>query len=805
MMTVHNHVRKIFTWPVALALAVLAGGAAPPFREQPAPLFEKDVLPILTAHCLKCHGTTKPKARLDLRTRASLLQGGESGPALVPGSSGRSLLFEMVRKGEMPPGKGSKLTAEQIALVKAWIDGGAGAVASASVAEVAGATVTEEARSFWAFRKPVRPSVPSVRHPERVRTPIDAFILARLEARGLAFSPDADRATLLRRICFDLLGLPPSPDELAAFLADNRPDAYERLVDRLLASPAYGERWGRHWLDAAGYADSVGGDNDPGQVFPREGMWRYRDYVVRAINEDMPFDRFLLEQLAGDEMEDWRSAPVLTAPMREHLIATGFLRTSVDHTTEQELNRPFERYQVLYDTIENLTSNLLGLTVACARCHDHKFDPITQVEYYRLLAVLKPVYNPEKWIQPQNRHLDDVPAAEKETLDRHIAELERQITALRDTSEKKTLGEKLAALKSRRQAVPRIQAAWEASEAAPPTHVFRRGNLMTPGAEVQPGVFAVLTDLHSPNLIPPPGPGVRTSGRRTAWARWLTRPDHPLTARVFVNRVWQRYFGEGIVSTSDNFGHLGARPTHPELLDWLATEFVKGGWKIKDLHRKIVTSTVYRQSSASGTSAAALDPGNQLLWRMRLRRLESEALRDAVLAVSGKLDRTPGGPPVPIEPHPNGMVVVPVKGLPTPTAAWRRSLYLFARRNYNLTILGVFDQPVMATNCTRRIQSAVPLQSLTLLNDAFMLDTADAFAARVAAAADSEPRQIEIAFRLAFARNPTPTEMAASAALLKKLQDRYAEEKFPSAVGQRQALVRLCHMLLCANEFLYVG
>ena len=863
----------------ALAVAILAAGTAVPHgapgQGAGPPQFEKDVLPVLTARCLKCHGTSRPKAGLDLRTRAGLLKGGESGPALVPGASARSLVFEMIRKGEMPPGKEGKLTAQEVALVQAWIDGGAPAAQADPTAEPGGRTVTEADRQFWAFRKPVRPPVPRVRHADRVRTPVDAFVLFRLESRDLTFSPDADRATLLRRVCFDLTGLPPSPDELDDFLADTRPDAYERLVERLLASPHHGERWGRHWLDAAGYADSIGGDNDPGQVFPREGMWRYRDYVVRSLNDDKPFDRFLAEQLAGDEMDDWRSAPALTAEMREHLIATGFLRTSVDHTFEQELNRPFERYQVLYDTIENLTSNLLGLTVACARCHDHKFDPISQVEYYRFLAVLKPVYNPEQWVQPQNRHLDDASPREKEAIDRHngeidaqVAELNRQAAAVRQPYERRLFETKLAALpeairadtaaalqtpadrrsavqkyladklgpalavppeevsrslsgadrskvdalagevatfKAKRISVGKIQAAWEAGEgAAPPAYVFRRGNLTTPGAEVQPGVFAVLTDPQGPTLLAPGGAGARPSGRRTAWARWLTRPDHPLTARVFVNRVWQHYFGEGIVATSDNFGHLGARPTHPELLDYLATEFVRGGWKVKDLHRLIVTSTVYRQSSAHRPDAEAIDPADQLLWRMRLRRLESEAVRDAVLAVSGRLDRTVGGPPVPIEPHPDGMVVVPDKGLPTPTAASRRSLYLFARRNYNLTLLNVFDQPVMATNCTRRVQSAVPLQSLTLLNDAFLLEQADRFAARVAAAGP-RPRQIEAAFRLAFAREPSPGESAASAALLDKLRERYAGEQRTPAEAERRALAGLCHMLMCANEFLYVG
>jgi hypothetical protein len=875
-MAVRHHIRTAFSCRIALAVAVLvaAASARAPGQASGTPQFEKDVLPLLAARCLKCHGETRPKAGLDLRTRAGMLRGGESGPVLVPGESARSLVFEMIRKGDMPPGKDGKPTAEEIALVKAWIDGGAPAAGSGSPAVAVGRTVTDEDRTFWAFRKPVRPAVPRVRHVERVRTPIDAFLLAKLEAKGLTLSPDADRATLLRRLCFDLTGLPPSPEEVAAFRADTRPDAYERVVDRLLASPHYGERWGRHWLDAAGYADSVGGDNDPGQLFPREGMWRYRDYVVRALNEDKPFDRVLTEQLAGDEMDDWRSAPVLTPTMREHLIATGFLRTAVDHTTEQELNRPFERYQLLYDTIENLSSNLLGLTVACARCHDHKFDPISQVEYYQLLAVLKPAFNPEKWIQPQNRHLDDVSPREKEAIDRHNGEIDRQVTelnrqtaAIRQPSEKRlfeaklaavpepiradtaaalqtpaakrdavqqyltkklgpmltvspgevsrslneadrarvdALARQVAALKGQRLLVGKIQAAWEADGGVPPAYVFRRGNLMTPGAEVQPGVFRVLTDPQCPTRIPTANAGAKTSGRRTALARWLTRPDHPLTARVFVNRVWQRYFGEGIVATSDNFGRLGGRPTHPELLDWLATEFIRGGWKMKELHRLIVTSSGYRQSSGYQAGPAAVDPGNQLLWRMRLRRLESEAVRDAVLAVSGQLDRTAGGPPVPIVPNADGMVVVADKGLPTPKAQSRRSLYLFARRNYNLTLLSVFDQPVMATNCTRRVHSAVPLQSLTLLNDPFMLEQADHFAARVAAA-DDEQRRVETAFRLAFAREPSPTEVAASTALLKKLRERYAAEKLPPAEAERKALARLCHMLLCANEFLYVG
>jgi hypothetical protein len=861
-----------FIRPALALVLVTACTAAAPFRTPGQPRnalqFEKDMLPILRANCLKCHGTDKPRARLDLRTRAGLLAGGESGPALVPGSADKSLLVKMLRAGEMPP-KVGKLPAAQVAVVVAWINAGAPGAGNDLPVRSAGAKITARDRQFWAFRKPVRPAVPAVRDVGRVRTPIDAFILARLEAKGLTLSPDADRVVLIRRAFFDLIGLPPSPQEVDEFVADTRPGAYERLIDRLLASPHYGERWGRHWLDAAGYADSIGGDNDPGQVFPREGIYRYRDYVVRALNEDKPFDRFLTEQLAGDEMADFRSAPALTAKMREQLIATGFLRTTVDHTFERELNRPFERYQVLHDTIENVTSNLLGLTVACARCHDHKFDPIPQVEYYQLLAVLKPIYNPERWVQPQHRHLDDVSPREKEAINRHnaainlrVVELSRQLAALRQPYEKKlfeaklaalpepiradtvgavktpaakrsavqrylaeklgplltvspdevsrsftagdatrarALGAEMAAALGRRRSFGKIQAAWEAGP-APPTYVFRRGNHLMPAGEALPGFFSVLTDPDGPVLIAPPRPGARTSGRRTAWVRWLTRPDHPLTARVFVNRTWQRYFGEGIVRTTDNFGRLGAAPTHPELLDWLATELVRNGWSIKALHRLIVTSSVYRQSSAHRPGAGGVDPGNQLLSRARLRRLESEAIRDAVLAVSGRLETALGGPPVAIEPKADGMVRI------APGAqGGRRSLYLFARRNYNLTLLSVFDQPVMANNCVRRTHSAVPLQSLTLLNDAFMLEQADHFAARVAKAATGPEKRIETAFRVALARPPTAKEVASSLAFLKRLQARYQEEKLPPAQAELQALARLCHMLMCTNEFLYVG
>jgi hypothetical protein len=860
-------VRCLFTLLV-LILAALPTRAQAPLLDK-APRFEKDVMPILSANCFKCHGGEVKKSGLDLRSVTAMLKGGTSGPVLVKGHADKSLLYEQVSKNVMPPDKAPKLSARQIDIIRDWID--AGAITERP--EKAVEAVSAQDREFWSFRPAVRPAVPAVKHAERVRTPIDAFVLAKLEANNLTFSSGAERLTLMRRVFFDLIGLPPSLDDIDAYLADTRPDAYERLVDKLLASPHHGERWGRHWLDAAGYSDSVGGDNDPGQLFVREGMWQYRDYVVRSLNSDKPYDQFLMEQLAGDEMDNWRLAAAWTPAMKEHLIATGLLRVSVDHTTENELNRPFERYQLLHDTIENLSSNLLGLTVHCARCHDHKFDPIPQADYYRFMAVLKPSFNPQAWIQPQFHHLADVAPKQKEAIDKANAEIDKRVADLsgqintiergihenlfaaklatipealrgdlkaalavdpkKRTEVQKYLADKLGPLvdvtpgetrkalspeqkqriellnrqigeqKAGRRSYGKIQAAYEHDE-TPATHVLLRGNHLTLGPEVEPGTFAVLTDPKSRQSIPS-NFNAASSGRRTAWAKWLTRPDHPLTARVFVNRVWQRYFGEGIVATSDNFGHLGARPTHPEILDWLAVEFVQSGWKMKALHRLIVTSSVYCQASSitrehEAQASAAVDPGNQLLWRQRLRRLESEAIRDAILTTSGALDRTQGGPPVPLEPHEDGMVVVQTKGLP-PAAAYRRSLYLFARRNYNMTLLGVFDQPVMATNCTRRIHSAVPLQSLTLMNDAFLLEQAERFAARVADLAPSRDKQIETGFRLALARKPTNEELTSALALLAKVEARYAGRPQP----ERRALTTLCHMLLCTNEFLYVG
>jgi hypothetical protein len=865
--------------------------------DPPKPLrFEVDVVPILRAYCWKCHGGEGRAAGLDMRSLPLLLAGGKSGPAIVRGSAANSRLVQRLAAGQMPPGNELKPTEAHLATLRAWLDSGAAAMyEGGALTQAEAPQIQPKDREWWAFRKPIRSAVPTVQHQDRVRKPIDAFLLRRLEEKGLSFSPDADRLTLVRRVALDLIGLPPSPQEVDAFLSDTSPDAYHNLIERLLASPHYGERWGRHWLDAAGYVDTVGSDNDAGIIEERERIWKYRDYVIRSFNHDKPFDRFLLEQLAGDELVDWRNATEFTPEIKDLLIATGFLRQAADVTYAPELNTADIRHQVLYDTVQIIAGNVLGLTVHCAQCHTHKFDPIPHADYYRLAAFFAPAYDAQNWKHSKERFLFDVAAPEKLSIDTHnaevdrqVAELQKQVAAIRAPFEQKLFDAKLATipeavradtkaaldtpadkrndvqkylaeklgpllkvmpaeveqalddaarqktsesnkriaeLNGTKRSYDKIQVLWDLGP-PPRNYLYRRGDYQTPGAEVSPGVPAVLDDPAQPFVLPTPPAGSPTNGYRTALARWLTRPDHPLTARVFVNRVWQQYFGRGIVATPDNFGASGAEPSHPELLDWLATEFVANGWSVKELHRLIVQSTAYRQASRVESrevrveskaespashlspldSRLTLDPDNVLLWRMPLRRLESEIVRDNILAVSGALDRTPGGPPIPLKSNPDGSVEIDAAKLPTPTSLFRRSLYLFSRRNYQLTELNVFDQPVVAHNCTRRTSTAVVLQSLAMLNGPFIFTQAERFADRVKQTAGADvARRIETAFRLSLCRPPNSDEVSASREFLIRQATRYeAQKKLTPEQAADAALTNLCQMLLNTNEFLYV-
>jgi hypothetical protein len=819
-------------------------------------------------------------AGLDLRTPNLILRGGDNGPAVIKSSAEESLLFKRIANSSMPPDSEKKLTAEQVETIRRWIVAGAPAVGSyGPITKAEAPAVTAKDRQFWSFRKPVQPEVPHVQQSNSVRTPIDSFVLAKLEEEKLGFSPEADRIALARRAYFDLLGLPPSPQELADFEADHSPQAWERLIDRLLGSAHFGERWGRHWLDAAGYVDAQGLDHLITDDKTAEGKYLYRDYVVRSFNEDKPYDRFLVEQLAGDELVNWRSTQKFSEETKTALIATGFLRTAADDTDIPELNTADIRYTVLHQTLQVLTSNLLGLTVGCAKCHTHKYDPIPQQDYYRLMAVFAPAYNIQSWLQPKDRALPDVSAPEKAEIDRHNAEVEKrlepfneQVGALLKPTQERLLDEKLsklpeavradlksaletpekkqtpvekylvaklgplvevkpeevrsalndkdlgkvkeieenmAPLKAELLAYGKIQACYDVGP-PPPTYLFRRGNFETPGPEVEPGFLSVLSEPEAPTQFPVLSPEMKTSGRRLAFARWLTNSDSTaggLVARVMVNRVWQHLFGEGIVATLDNFGNSGARPTHAELLDWLATEFMDSGWRIKPLIKLMMTSSVYRQASfrEDSAEAAKIDPGNQLLWRMRIRRLESEAIRDSILACSGKLNDSMGGPSTRLEYEPDGMVVVSKKQLTDPSREWRRSLYLFSRRNYNLTLLSTFDQPVMSTNCVRRTTSSVVPQSLSLLNDHFIMEQADYFADRVTQAGGAElNRRVDLAFQIALARKPSVEEEASGLDLVKKQTDRYTAPGTTAEEASQKALANLCRMLWNSNEFLYV-
>ncbi len=842
-------------------------------RPPNAPSFTREIQPILAAHCLKCHGSMTQKADLDLRSLATMEKGGVNGPAIERGASGKSLLYEQVSKRVMPPGKAAKLTDDQIRLIARWID--AGATSDGDPSRLDAPT----GPTHWAFRPPVKSVPPVVKKGSRMRSPIDSFILAKLEAKGLSLAPEAEKRTLLRRATFDLTGLPPTPEEIAEFLANMAPDAYERMIDRLLASPAYGERWGRHWLDNAGYADTHGGDNDLATIKDNKNIWKYRDYVIQSLNADKPFDRFVTEQLAGDEEIDWRAGQAYTPEALDELVATGFLRHVPDDTDEAELNRPLERNEIVGRVTESVASNLLGLTINCARCHNHKYDPVTQEDYFRLVACFTPAYDPGRWRLPAQRSLPDVPPGESKAISAHNAAIDRQIeviqkqgASVRKTAEErlrsarytalpaavrtdlaaalvtpadtrnevqrylakklgplvevkpddvagslapaekaslKAVDEKSTVLAAGKRSHGLFQAVWEDGASPSPTRILRRGDWTSPMATVEPGFPVALSQPGQSKLTRPGDTKGGSSGRRLALARWLTAIDQPLTARVLVNRVWQHHFGVGIVATADNFGLKGSPPSHPELLDWLAVDLVEHGWRLKRLHKMIMTSAVYRQSSrrpgvGEPSLAESVDPANDLLGRRSLRRLEAEAMRDAVLAVSGQLNRRLGGPPTPLVSRPDGLVLVSPAD---PAAASRRSVYIFARRNYPVGLLDVFDFPIMALNCTRRPTTATPLQSLAALNSEFVQDQAVAFAARVRSeigVSASHAAQVERVFLLAFSRGPSPAESRLCVDSLERQTAAHLGEKAsPQQAGVR-ALEGLCHMLLCANEFLYI-
>jgi hypothetical protein len=779
---------------VAFLLSAATARAADPVD------FRREVQPILAKHCYECHGPDQQKSGLRLDTVAATKEGGNSGAAVVPGKSGESLLIVAVTGSgdvtQMPEGR-PPLAAEDIEKLKLWIDQGAPAPA-----DDAPALAKTAASKHWAFQPIDEPPVPPVSQPEWVRNPLDAFILARLDRESLAPSPEADRTTLVRRLSLDLIGLLPSPAEVEAFLADDAADAYERLVDRLLDSPHYGEKWARQWLDQARYADSNGYTIDSGR-----SIWKYRDWVIDALNRDLPFDQFAIEQLAGD---------MLPEATTDQIVATGFHRNTLRN---EEGGTDAEQFRIesVADRVNTTGTVFLGLTMGCARCHDHKYDPLTQRDYYRFFALLNNADEPTLPV-PTMQQAKEMPAllADIAQVEKRLAEVEsnagtrqqeweQKLTAEsrgvlpgpvqqalavpaaeRNGEQRKLVGEEfrkvdpelvplltvLNDLKTRKKQLDaRITTTLVMKELAAPreTFIHLRGDFLRHGAKVEPGVPAVLCSIDGSDNV----------HSRLDLARWLVDRHNPLTPRVTVNRIWQQYFGQGLVETDNDFGTQGSPPSHPELLDWLARRFIDGGWGPKALHRLIVTSATYRQSSAYRGDVADRDPANRLLARMPRLRLDAETIRDIALSASGLLSGEIGGPGV-YPPQPEGIYrfTQQVKFWKESTGddRYRRGLYVFFWRSSPYPFLMTFDAPDANTACTRRARSNTPLQALTLANDRVFVEAAQALAARVLreAPSPSDDERIRYLYRLCFARHPAGGEVARLLELLNRERAAFA-------------------------------
>lgn len=827
MMTPRRSViRTSFTIGLTLGLGLSRPALADDPSADALKFFESQVRPVLVQNCQKCHGPEKQKGGLRLDSKAATLEGGETGPAVVPGKPEESLLVEAINFDglEMPPT--GKLADEPREALLQWVKMGApwpespGQNGKVSSLKDASRTtgIHEEDRAFWSFQPVRRPDPPAVDDQGWSRTPVDRFVFDKLNTAGLSPAPEADRRTLIRRLTFDLWGLPPDPAEVEAFANNESAEAYDQLVERLLASPHYGERWARHWLDLARYAESDGYRQDA----YRPDAWRYRDYVVDAFNQDKPYDQFVREQLAGDE---------LNPESPESRVAVGFLRLGTYEYNQRDV--PGQWSAILNDLTDVTGDVFLGLGIGCARCHDHKFDPILQRDYFRLQAFFNPILPRDdldllpsearaeyqarlaSW-EARTAEIRQAIAeverpyheqAAKDAISKFPEEiqellripendrdpLEKQLTALayRQVSyEHDHIGEKIKKTKDQARwealqkelaqhdrenpEAPRTLTVTDVGPVAPPTII--------PGdrsrTAIEPGFLTIL-DPKPATVEPLPA----STGRRTALANWLTNPDHPLTTRVIVNRVWQYHFGKGLVGTSSDFGRLGEKPSHPELLDWLATEFVEQGWSLKSLHRLIVSSTAYRQSSRNPSPGKAResDPENRLIWRAPTRRLDVEPIRDAMLAVSGEVDRGVGGPAVELsEP--------------------RRSVYTKVVRNSRDPLFEAFDAPDGSNTTPQRIATVTPVQALLMINGKWSLARAKGFAARLRREAETDQDRIALAYRLAFGRPPNSTEPAEALRFLREQTGKSSGR----TDGEADALVDFCHALLNSNEFLYV-
>ena len=847
-----------------------------------ARFFRERVHPILV-RCQSCHDDALKYYGLSLETPEGLLYGGLNGRVLVPGDPEASRLYRKAARLEphFMPVSAVMLSEQEIVDLYQWIQQGAiwpdplanqrareRDVQITKLKPFEDREFSSNDRDWWAFQRPVRPPVPVVRNQSRVSNEIDAFVLAAQEETGVAPAPLADRETLLRRVYFDLIGLGPTPEERMRFLNDDAPGAYERLVKRLLASRNYGERWGRYWLDVARYADSDGYEYDK----LRPNAWRYRDYVIRAFNEDKPFDRFIREQLAGDELAD-RAYDAITA--------LGFLRNGPFIGDMLFMQNEETRQDELDDIVSTTGAAFLGLTVGCARCHNHKYDPIAQKDYYRMVAIFAP--SVRKDLPLASPELAEEYFQETAELDRQVEELKYRIYQLQDPARQSLLKSKyqelpepiqlairtpseerteaqeqqarevlatvkvsdkeilevlsdadqdgLEALETEiqqlvesRPVLPLAQAVSDSGPEARPTYFLHRGNARSKGSTVEPGTLSVLHPPGKDIEFPTPEPDAKSTGRRLALANWIASPENPLTARVMVNRIWQHHFGRGIVGTPNNFGMTGEVPTHPALLDWLAVEFVRRGWSVKAIHRLILLSQTYRQASVfEDETNRRRDPDNRLLWKMRIRRLEGEIIRDSVLAVSGGLNRQAGGPPVfpavdkgIIEGSPLGETYQRwPETLDEPTV-WKRSVYVAQMRTITPPILDLFDPPDKLASCARRATTTVPTQALQLMNNRFVARQAALFADRVRNEAGPEAgSQVRRVFLLALGRLPTEMELEESKRYLSAQRAYHAEHNQalrkravePSQIPSPEmgSLIDLCHGLFNVNEFIHVN
>ena len=861
----------------ALGVVALASVLASPIKAQSQTVtFTDHIRPIMERSCWNCHGEAAQLSNLDLRTREAAIEGGTKGPAIVPGRAEDSRLYRVVAGLDSPsmPMSGDPLSADEVAAVRAWIDGGAHWDAGGTTTAADALSVFEKselppgARDYWAFQLPRQAPVPTSTTFDH---PVDRFLEAARQEAGVTAAPRADPLTRVRRAYLDLTGLPPTPAQIDEFLSDAERGAWERLIDRLLDSPHYGERWGRHWMDVARYADSTGFEQD----YTRPNAWRYRDYVINAFNQDKPYGQFLREQIAGDELDHTTD---------ETRIATGFLRAG-PRVQFREKDNPERRHDYLDDVLATLGRGVLGMTVHCARCHDHKFDPILQRDYYSMQSAIFG-YVEVDWPlldradaaeyrtrnaeidlkqEPLEDQIDEIEEPHRERLrielikerfpeniqraamkpeaDRTAGEqlLAAQVLSINpprqlvidalsteETEKRNVLVAQIEALDEQRPPEPALaeivtdgdyrfapdgpgdeiigcpeyrvppdepgsflheegMAAFE----VPPSYFLIRGDPFSPGSETSPGFLSVATYGDPPTTIP--RADGRTSGRRLALARWITSRDNPLTARVMVNRIWHHHFGRGIVRTLDNLGKMGDLPSHPELLDWLAVEFMDRGWSIKQMHRLLMTSEAYQMASAHESEASReADPDNELLWRYRLQRLEAEVIRDAIMTVSGGIDLTVGGPPIFPYVPPEILETSQGKGYwdnqPDGPEVWRRSVYVYRRRSLGFPFFDTFDLPDQNLTSAARNVSTVAPQALTLMNNEFVLRQARLFADRLEAAAPNDlEQQVELAYRIALTRSPTAEEA-----------------RIAMALATEQSLVDLTHVMLNLNEFLYL-